>query len=463
VVSRPQDQIAGHKLRISAGKLQSIEETGAPAGTIVEVRDLFFNMPARRKFLRAARTETDHITDVFTRAALPYPGIAFRLDDGARTLMNFPRLPDAKERFSVLFGRQPAEAMIPIEEVENELTVRGYLAPPEFTRSRGDRIFIYTNGRNIRDRLVSRAILEGYGQRLMKGRYPQAVLFIDIDTATVDVNVHPTKQEVRFRNPQLVFQTITTAVNKALAVSFRDAFSTVDISSSASFPERESFPEVSEPQWQYLKRAPSRPGASERSAPQESLLSEGAGIIGQLGSTYVLCQAQDGLLLIDQHAAHERIVYEEIKQGFLTSRIEVQSLLVPLELEFTSKESKIIHEKKEDLARFGIELTHFGGNTFLLQAVPVLLERVDWPAFLSEVLTELERGILEDMSVLDKVLTITACHGALRAGHHMTREEMAHLLRQLEQIDLPTNCPHGRPLFKRLTYPDLEKMFKRVV
>lgn len=216
ITSLPQGRLTGHSLRISGGKLLEIKETGAPPGTIVDVKDLFFNIPARRKFLRAVRTETDHIVDSLSRIAMPFPGITFRLDDGTRNVIHLPASEDIRDRISGLMGRKTAEAMVTGEEKEGDLSIRVYAAPPDFARSRGDRLYVYVNCRNIRDRLVTKAIMEGYGRRLMKGQYPQVVLFIDIDPLEIDVNVHPTKQEIRFRNASRIFRAIVSAVGKRL-------------------------------------------------------------------------------------------------------------------------------------------------------------------------------------------------------------------------------------------------------
>jgi DNA mismatch repair protein MutL len=457
LTSRLKDRLEGNSLKIAGGKLTGIEETGAPVGTVVEAGALFFNIPARRKFLRAARTETDHIIDTFTRVALPFPGINFKLDDAGKTLMNLPAYDHQLPRLSALLGRKVSESITEAQERVHDLGVSVYLAPWELSRTRGDRLYVYVNGRNIRDRLVTRAIIEGYGQRLMKGHYPQAVIFLEIDPSKVDVNVHPTKQEVRFHNSRDVFQAIVSTIEKTLGCSSHSLYGQMpDQVPSFVSDVSEPFPEFSQP---VLTRGiPARAGA-----PEQSTISELPQIIGQLGNTYILCQVKDGLLMVDQHAAHERIMYENLKKGFNTSRIEVQALLMPHKLELSAKEKRIVQEKGDRLSRFGIELEHFGGNTFLLRAVPALLENVEWDSFLSEFLAELEEGEPEDDILLDKALTVMACHGAIRAGYRMTNEEITHLFCQLEEMDLPTNCPHGRPIFKHFTYYEIEKMFKRVV
>jgi DNA mismatch repair protein MutL len=461
--SRPYDQIVGHRLRIAGGKLTAIEETGAPAGTIVEVRALFFNIPARRKFLRAVKTETYHIIDTVSRAALPFPEIGFRLDDTGKSILNLPASDQQLSRVSVLMGRGFTEEIIEKHERNDELAISVYLAPSHLARSRGDRLFVYVNRRYIRDRLVTKAVMEGYGQRLMKGKYPQAILFIEIDPAKVDVNVHPAKQEVRFHNSRAVFDIIVSTIEKALGHSSPVFLGSRPGRGTENLDKPQKANYVSEPLWNYARTIP----APQRPAVQEEdvwpVKNEDVQILGQLGNTYILCQVKDGFLMVDQHAAHERILYEYLKKALAAGQIEGQALLIPHELELTVREKEIVLHKGNQLTRFAIELDHFGGNTFLLRSVPAILKDVQWDIFLSELITELGEKELKDYAVFNKVLTIMACHGAIRAGYHMKYEEMSNLLSELRETDLPTNCPHGRPTFKHFTYPEIEKMFKRIV
>ena len=337
ITSLPQGQLTGHRLRISGGKLLAIEETGTPAGTIVEIKDLFFNVPARRKFLRAARTETDHIVDVISRVAMPFPGIHFRLEDGAKKIINLPASGDTLSRLSGLMGRNVGEAMIGGEERDGDLIIKVYAAPPDFARSRGDRLFVYVNGRNIRDRFITKAIMDGYGKRLMKGRYPQVVIFIEINPSEIDVNVHPTKQEIRFRNARKVFQTIVSAIENRLSKSSHPFSRPELIHSEATSVQTGGPPFVSEPLWKYSPASKEKASPARTAPVEESMVSVGPRVIGQLGNTYILCQVQDGLIVVDQHAAHERVVYENLKKSVAASQVEIQTLLIPHELELSTR------------------------------------------------------------------------------------------------------------------------------
>ena len=454
VTSRPEKDLSGHTFRIAGGKFISLDETGCPPGTSVVVRDLFYNMPARRKFLRSHRTEMEHIVDTVSRWALPFSDIEFRLDSHGKGVVRFPSTGDQVVRLANLFGKEAAASLIETREEGPGLEIRAYLAPGEFSRSRGDRLFVYVNRRNIRDRFVTRAVLEGYGRRLMKGQYPQAVIFIDIDPQQVDVNVHPTKQEIRFRESRSVFRKIVSAVEKSLSREFQAFVETEFPGAGPSTPLTAREPAQTE----FIPA--SRPPAQVA----EPAITKGIDdpvIIGNLGDTYILCQARTGLLMVDQHAAHERVVYENLKRDFGQGTVQTQMLLVPLKLEFPLKDAKVLENKGEMLCRFGISLDHFGGNTFLLREVPALLSGVKWEDFLSELIPDLERGALEEQAAMDGIFMLMACHSSVRAGHSLTHEEMSHLLRQLLEMDLPSNCPHGRPIFRYLTYHEIERMFKR--
>jgi len=468
ITSRPTDQLIGHRVKVDGGKLRSVDEIGCPAGTIVEVRDLFYNVPARRKFLRADKTEADHIIDTLSRIALPFLHIHFRLEDRDKTILNLPLSGNDLNRLSVLMGRDVARTLVDLDKQVGELKIKAYLAPPDLNRSRGDRIFIYVNNRSIRDRLVTRAVMEGYGQRLMKGRYPQAVIFLEVDPSLVDLNVHPTKQEIRFRNSRLVYQTIISAIEDTLGKQFHAIFETgfdQGYRELRELAEKHSVGvEMADRKGRYLLAADEKLGAAVGLFQEPYFMKEGPRVIGQLKDTYILCQTRDGLLMVDQHAAHERIVYETLKGAYKNMRIERQSFLIPHRLEVSVNEARIIQQKLDQLVKLGLELEHFGGRTFLLRSVPSSLIHAQWENFFYDLIPALEEeDDLSSEKAMDKILTVMACHGAVRAGKRMTHEEMSLLLKQLEEMDLPTNCPHGRPILKQFSYYEIEKMFKRVV
>jgi DNA mismatch repair protein MutL len=471
IISRRPEELIGHRLEVAGGKIKTLEETGAPAGTTVEMRDLFYNTPARKKFLRSSATETDHILDGVARIALPFVAVHFRLDVGDKTLLSLPASQDEITRLSALFGRDVAGTMIESVHEKGNFRIRSYVAPPEMSRSRGDRIFVYVNMRNVRDRLLTHAVMEGYGQRLMKGRYPQVVLFIDMDPSLVDVNVHPTKQEVRFRESRLIHETLGSVIDKALGERpFPALGPREEAGSLPEEPPRTLF-NIAEPAAGYAWDQPASRTvvleAAHREAferPTTELFGEHIEIIGQLKNTYILCQTEDGFLMVDQHAAHERVVYEKLRMSAGGSRTEIQPFLVPPRLEFPPKEARIVLRHCDQLSKLGIEIEPFGGSTVLIRSVPAVMVHADWMAFMRELSPVLEKNAdLSREEVLEGMLSVMACHGAIRAGMRLSLDEMRHLMGQLSAAQLPTHCPHGRPIFKKFSFYEIEKMFKRVI
>ena len=465
ITSLPQKELLGNRVRISGGKLLAIEEVGAPPGTIVEIKDLFFNIPARRKFLKTPRTEMNHIVDTVLRAAMPFPNISFRLEEGQKEILHLPASSNPHLRLSHLMGRTAGQSILSGESRQKDLHIAIHAAPAEFARKRADRLYVYVNGRNIKDRFTTKAIIEGYGQRLMKGQYPQALVFITIDPRLIDVNVHPTKQEIKFQDGQKVFSAMSAVVNKTLT-PVSPAFPSTRTPYKIQSPQQTKppTPMILETTETYVPPQKQKPKPLQKEPPVPLLETKTPQIIGQLGNMYILCQMEDGLLIVDQHAAHERIVYENLKNSFLSAGVEIQNLLIPHEMEFSLKEKGLLLQKRDVLAHFGIELDHFGGNTFLLRAVPALLKNVNWQDLISEFISKLEEdGAPDSAHIIDEAVKIIACHGAIRAGQHLTLTEMNNLMDQLNKMDLPTNCPHGRPIFKDFTYFEMNKMFKRIV
>ena len=471
ILSRRPEELIGHRLKVAAGKIKSLEETGAPPGTTVEVADLFFNTPARKKFLRASGTETDHIIDTFARIALPFVSVHFRLDEGDRTLLNLPGSLNEINRLSALFGRDVAGSMIEGAFEEGDLRIRCYAASPEASRARGDRMFVYINKRNVRDRLLTHAVMEGYGQRLMKGRYPQVVLFLDMDLSLVDVNVHPTKQEVRFREGRRVHEAIGSVVNKALGERIYRSVETRAAPGTGPEEPRGPLFSAAENALEYRWGKSSQPllhsGEAPGSLPDQPtarLFGDRLEIIGQLKNTYVLCQAEDGFLMIDQHAAHERVLYEKLRRSAAGSAVETQPFLLPPSLELPPKEGRILSRHVDQLKKLGIEIEPFGGSTFLIRSVPAPMVHANWMDFLKELSPILEKNPdFSGRDAPDAMLSVMACHGAIRAGARLSFDEMRHLLAELDCAELPSHCPHGRPIFKKFTFYEIEKMFKRVV
>jgi len=463
ITTRQKGATAGYRLRMRGGKLESVQEVGSPEGTVVEVKDLFYNIPARRKFLKTARTETNKAIDVFTRLALGFEDIHFVLESDQKMALNLPPSDKLIPRLALVLGRKVAEQMVRSSGEFEGIHITAYMATPEMARTRADKLYVYVNRRHVKDTMITKAIVQGYGQRLMKGLYPQAVIFIDVEPSLVDVNVHPAKQEVRFQDSLEIFHKIVQVVDSGLGRGQRP------YSLKAEQVVNRTAAEPSQIGWQSTwlsgktEISSAGPELEEQGSTTVTLADEALKIVGQLNSMYILCEGKEGLLIIDQHAAHERILYDRLMKSLSEASLEVQNLLLPKPLELGIREKRILDENKGVLLQLGIELEDFGGQAVLLRSIPSLLERADWESTIGEIVRILEykRGTRE--ALFDHVISVLACHGAIRAGDELTKREMESLLQQLSMSSLPTNCPHGRPVWRRITYHELEKMFKRVV
>lgn len=494
------DDGLGHEIYAEGGNIRKSAELGMPRGTSVEVRNLFFNLPARRKFLRKEQTELSHAADVVTKQALAHPEISFRLQHNGRMLLDLRRENGLPERVAALLGRSLLRDMIEVDRDCGDLRLHGLVSQPALNRSATTHIYTFVNGRYIRDRVVQHAVMDSYRQLLMKGRYPVVVLFLELDPAHVDVNVHPTKHEVRFREQGMVHDFIVNGIRETLRPSqwldstpaqpvaatvattpYVPTESIPKIDSAESKPtvreaavdyrtvdqpnEGESVPDTPvEPQ--YPVQAPTAPMeqlAFETKTEDDAGFFSGLQLLGQYHQSYLLCQDGDDLLLVDQHAAHERIGFEKLKRSYLEGQVERQQLLFPemLELDFRSADALLEH--REELEKLGFELEPFGGKSFALKGVPPLMADTQVGQLVVDVALELDRigksGQLQER--IDEILILMACHGVLRANQALTPEESHALLRELDQVDFKAHCPHGRPVMQRLTLSEIEKLFRR--
>ncbi|HKJ04389.1 MAG TPA: DNA mismatch repair endonuclease MutL [Geopsychrobacteraceae bacterium] len=488
------DDGLGYEIYAEGGNIRKTSEVGLPRGTSVEVRNLFFNLPARRKFLRKEQTELSHAADVVTKQALAHPEISFRLQHNGRKMLDLRRENGLPERVAALLGRSLLRDMLPVDFESGDLRLHGLLSQPALNRSAGTHIYTFVNGRYIRDRVVQHAVIDSYRQLLMRGRYPVVVLFLELDPAQVDINVHPTKHEVRFREQGLVHDFIVAGIREVLRPSQwlnvspeKQVFSTEQASSLPPEPSADKQETVQDIVTDYrLQHTPASNASAGNGQPDLSRAEvtqppeggqlpltlgledsngffSGLQLLGQYHQSYLLCQDGDDLLLIDQHAAHERIGFEKLKNSYLDGRVERQQLLFPemLELDFRSADALIEHSEELDL--LGFELEPFGGKSFALKAVPPLLKNGQVGQLVVDVAMELDRigksGQL--MERIDEILILMACHGVLRANQALTRQESLALLHELDQVDFKAHCPHGRPVMQRLTLTEVEKLFRR--
>jgi len=485
LTSRPLEQELGWQIYAEGGTVRQAEAIGTPAGTVVEVRDLFFNTPARRKFLRSDETEFGHLADVVVRLALARPDIHLRLVNNGRTHLEAYRHQSLEERAAALLGRSLTADMLAVDaDSGNGEMLTGLIGAPRLNRSSSSYLYAYVNGRFVRDRAVQHAILEAYRTLLEKRRYPVAVLFLDLPPEMVDVNVHPTKHEVRFREQQKVHDFVMAAVRSRLlgetvtaaAASQRLAepsgfpvAATVDPADNARAGVQEALtaygtrcsPVPESPTWRAGGKGEALGwGETPVAAPQ---MPDGWRVIGQYLNSYLVCQVGDDLLLIDQHAAHERIGFEKLRRQLQVAGIEKQRLLFPAVIECDHRQAAVVAEHLDDFARLGFELAAFGGRSFTLTAMPQLLAGADAERLvldMAEELAQIGRGGSLD-TALDQVLMRLACHAMIRANQPLARPEMEALLSELAVIDFGSHCPHGRPVVRRLGRGEIERFFHR--
>jgi DNA mismatch repair protein MutL len=497
LVTREESSASGVDIRVNGGTISQVNEIGAPHGTMISVEQLFFNTPARRKFLKTISTEMGHVADTVASLALAWPAVHFHLRHNDKTVKRWPAVTDPFDRIVDVLGKDLRTDLHRIDLSSPAMNLQGWLASPLAARSTSRGIFVFVNGRRIRDRVVQHALLAGYTGRLMKGQFPVAVLFLDVPFDQVDVNVHPTKHEVRFANQKAIHSTVSQAVASALRSHERvrrqeihsepiekggvaESFfrypslpsePTPVGSEKVTSPTRISFEEKIQTAADPIATETSHPlGVASEPAQQADLWARkpfgDLKIIGQLHYTYILCESEDGLVLIDQHAAHERVLYEQLQARQLQKdRPPVQKLLLPETIELSFEEAALLEKMLSELNALGIEIEPFGGSTFAIKAVPTLLADREAAPLIHEIVEKMatldvKAGV---SGFLDPCLKLMACHGSIRAHQQLSVTEMQKLLDQMDACENPSNCPHGRPTWVKWGQRTLEKAFNRIV
>ncbi|MBB6340144.1 DNA mismatch repair protein MutL [Pseudomonas fluvialis] len=485
-----------------------VQPAAHPVGTTVEVRDLFFNTPARRKFLRAEKTEFDHLQDVIKKLALARFDVAFHLRHNGKSVLALHEANDAQaraRRVGAVCGTAFLEQALPIEIERNGLRLWGWVGLPTFSRSQADLQYFYVNGRMVRDKLVAHAVRQAYRDVLYNGRHPTFVLFLEIDPAVVDVNVHPTKHEVRFRDSRMVHDFLYGTLHRALGeVRPEDQLAAPaavpqvvratgleagefgpqgEMSLAANLLERP----VVEPSWlpvsgyQAPRAQPALPVSEAQGAYREYFAPLGAVsaapalpaeqgdipplgyALAQLKGVYILAENAAGLVLVDMHAAHERITYERLKTAMACEGLKGQPLLVPESLALSEREADCAEEHAAWFTRLGFELQRLGQESLAIRQIPALLKQAEANQLVRDVLADLlEYGTSDRIQAhLNELLATMACHGAVRANRRLTLPEMNGLLRDMEQTERSGQCNHGRPTWTQLGMDDLDKLFLR--
>lgn len=525
--SRQADQDHARELEVRYGDVGPVRESGGPLGTLIEIRNLFENVPVRRKFLKSVATEFGQITDQFTRIALAHPRLHLVLRHNDRMVYQLPAADSPLERIKVFFGEDLAEQLIPVESEHNGIRLWGYVGHPDLNKATRKHQFLFLNGRWIQDRTLQHALTEGYRGLVMVGRHPVAFLFLELPPDLVDVNVHPTKSEVRFQDVQQLFrQVLSTIRTKFLSLDLQSKL-TLPTSTPAPTPMTLS-PSVVQPalrsefaDWAKAELGRWTPEAPagfahavdlgvataettsviaerEPSWSAESLLEERIAEIEaspfeepataspmptvrapvvavastspvavralQVHDCYIVIESAEGLTVIDQHALHERVLYEQFRTRVLNNAVESQRLLMPVPVDVSAKEAALLLEHTELLDKLGFGIEEFGKDTVVVNRHPVMLRRLDLTTMVHDLAERLDNGGASPTrrDLLDELLHMMACKAAVKAGQRLSPEEIDSLLQQRHLCDDAHHCPHGRPTALTLSRAELDRQFGRL-
>lgn len=434
MTTRAEEDDTGTFVLVENGIIIRKEPRSHPRGTSIIVRHLFRNFPARLKFLKSAATENGHIADVVCHYAMAFPEVKFHLLLEARPVLSTSGNGKLQDVLATVYGSDLAEQMINIEEKQASLAISGFISPPYLSRSTRSHMDFFVNRRWVHSNILSRAAEEAYRGWLMSERYPVVILNLSLPPEELDVNVHPAKTEIRFRNSQAVFTSVRHSVQKRLEAV---------VGAKAIYPRSGSPP-------QYFL-------ASQNNIPHIHILR----VIGQLANTYIIAEGPDGLFLIDQHAAHERVLFERILEQHSQKKMEIQGLLEPVCLELDPKQDQLVRAYSKLLEQFGIKLEPFGIRMYLLRAVPAIIKGASFTETVYSLINSLG-GETRAERLAEKIALSLACHSAIKAGDSLSHEEMMELIRQLEGTSQPQTCPHGRPTMVLVSSRELEREFGRL-
>ncbi|MHB8069457.1 MAG: DNA mismatch repair endonuclease MutL [Desulfobaccales bacterium] len=465
MITCPPGQTGGYRLVAMAGEIEEASPWSAAPGTQVTVSQLFFNTPARRKFLRSRQAEQAYMVEGLRHLALGYPEVHFLLKTAARTLLAAPAAPNLTDRVAAILGAEVAAHLRPFHLDGGPLQVAGLLSAPDFSLASNRFQVLLVNRRVVQDRILGAALKEAYQGLLTKGRHPAVIVRLDLPPDTVDVNVHPAKTEVRFQDSSRIFALLLSALRQGLGGERAEPRYTVTWHPGSLARAQEAGAPAPLPLAGFQARpapllalapAPATPPAlATMSWRFQDLV-----LIGQFAATYIVAQCPEGLVLIDQHAAHERVLYEMLQAAAAPVR---QPLLFPQVVEVPPAQAGWLQEHLEHLAQAGLELEPFGGASFLITAAPPCLAQADLEAAVLETVEALAplKSATQPQTVLEQARLYLACRGAIKAGQELQREEMLALLQQLDELTISSHCPHGRPLWRLIPFSEIRQGFRR--
>ncbi|HKP03404.1 MAG TPA: DNA mismatch repair endonuclease MutL [Chthoniobacterales bacterium] len=498
LTTREHDAVAGTEIIVAGGKIETVRDGGEAPGTQIEVRSIFYNLPARRKFLRSENTESRNIEHQLHLQATGHPEIAFVFVRDERVVFQLPPAATLLDRIRDLHGKEVVERLLPVQEPkEGPIRIRGLIGQAGVSRQTRAQQLVFVNGRAVENAVLTAALREGYHTALMKGQFPVTFLFLDLDPAAVDVNVHPAKREVRFRDPSGVREALVAAIRETLESGRRDwqqqfqkpaagagivdpgpipAPAVVPIDPGSSIPAPRPIPFTTEPgpstPATTLPLRHTEPQESVASAPrwdpQPAIASPGSQqfqIIGVLNKLYVLMENQEGLVLVDQHAAHERILFEELRRRMEEQGVPSQRLLLAQTFELAPRDAEWVERNVATLQKMGIGIEPFGQNAFKIDSLPTFLDVADPVTFMRKVIDGLKSASngSSPLRLGEEMIAKTVCRHAVKANDPLRYLEVEKLIGDLLECDLPYCCPHGRPTMIQISHAELEKKFGRKV
>lgn len=468
IMTRTAQDSTGTLLYLEAGKVKKKEKVAINKGTVIKIMDLFYNTPARLKFLKTNYTEELHIIDTVLSIALVNLKISFKLTIDGKEILFFPKDADLKERIRLYFGREISDYLIEINNLSDNIKIYGYIGKPQIARNDRNAQFLFVNKRVITNKRLNYAIYDGYSTNLMKGKYPVSFILIDINPSLVDVNVHPAKAEVKFKDEGRIYNMIKQAIQDSL--NYADLSVNQPLKSVYEVQEniKESIKNYFANESTHTSEVLFKTKQFEVKKHEKVEVSSEAKehlfirVIGQLNKTYIIGEDDENLIIIDQHAAHEKILYEKIMEEINSGKVRLQELLIPEIIEVNQQEKKIIENNLEIFKKMGFEIDVFGEKQFRITTHPVIIRTKASALFVKEALSLIaEKETVAKEDVLKKLISTLACRAALKAGDELTNQEIEGLLKDYFEIQTPYSCPHGRPAIVKVPFYEVEKMFKR--
>ncbi|MBW3004122.1 DNA mismatch repair endonuclease MutL [Candidatus Woesearchaeota archaeon] len=463
LITKTKEDLEAAKMLVSGGKVLKHEEIGAPVGTSIEVTDLFFNTPARKKHLKSIKAELNHIIDIVTRYSLIHPEISIKLTHDTNTIINSPASDDILSNIVNIYSKDIAKSLIKVKHETDKITVKGFISKPELTRADKDFISIFVNSRYIKNKVITDAIFSAYHTLLHSNRYPVVVLSIKIKPELIDVNVHPQKTEIRFSIEDQIYEAVFNACHKALEdvnmIPEVEADKQSVLVATTADKKKKVAEKVYEhkPEQLALAEVETKVEAETCKIPEVTVL-------GLVHNCYIIAEDAEGFLVVDMHAAAERVRYERLMKEYKGKGIEVQELLSPINIDLTPVDANVLGSNLKLLDKFGFRIENFGNNSFILRTAPMVIKKLLNKDIILDIIGELKQSKFKTIEeIKEKILIRMACRGSVKQGERIERSEMHKIIKDLHTCEFPYTCPHGRPTIIKFTKSDLEKKFKRVV